>query len=64
VTFFYVDHDNSEIKPIAKTVISTLTMAGIKLNAVRTWNEDYYHGYRVNPFDDMVRDTFRDTRSE
>ena len=64
VTFFHVDHESSEISPIAKTVIKTLTLAGIKINAVKTWSEDYYHGYRVNPFDDLVRDTYRDTRSE
>lgn len=64
VTFFHVDHDNSEITPIAKTVIKTLTLAGIKINAVKTWNDDYFHGYRTNPFDDMVADTYRDTRSE
>lgn len=64
VTFFYVDHEGSEITPIAKTVINTLNYAGIKLNAIRTWSEDYYHGYRVNPFDDLVTETFRDTRSE
>lgn len=64
VTFFHVDRDGSEIAPIAKTVINTLTLAGIKINAVRTWNEDYYHGYRVNPFDDMVKETYRDTRSK
>lgn len=64
VAFFHVDHDSSEIAPIAKTVINTLTLAGIKINAVRTWSEDYYHGYRANPFDDMVRETYRDTRSK
>lgn len=64
VTFFHVDHDSSAIAPIAKTVINTLTMVGIKLNDVRTWMEDYYHGYRENPFDEMVEKTYRDTRSE
>lgn len=64
VAFFHVDHDSSEIAPIAKTVINTLALAGIRINAVRTWSEDYYHGYRANPFDDMVRETFRDTRSK
>lgn len=64
VTFLHVDHESSEITPIAMTVIKTLTLAGIKINAVKTWNEDYYHGYRVNPFDDIVKETFRDTRSE
>lgn len=64
VTFLHVDHESSEITPIAKTVIKTLALAGIKINAVKTWSEDYYHGYRTNPFDDLVRDTYRDTRSE
>jgi len=64
VAFFYVKHDGSEITPIAKTVIKTLNVAGIKLNAIKTWTEDYYHGYRDNPFEDMVRDTYKDTRSK
>lgn len=63
VTFLHVDHELSAITSISKTVINTLNMAGIRINAVRTWNEDYYHGYRANPFDDLVRDTYRDTRS-
>ncbi|KAG5673369.1 hypothetical protein PVAND_003425 [Polypedilum vanderplanki] len=62
VTFLHVKHESSAIAPIAKTVINTLNLAGIKINAVRTWNEDYFHGYRANPFDDLVRDTYRDTR--
>ncbi|XP_070503442.1 speract receptor [Chironomus tepperi] len=62
VTFLHVDHELSAIAPIAKTVINTLNIAGIKINAIRTWNEDYYHGYRINPFDDLVQDTYRDTR--
>lgn len=61
VTFFHVD---SEITPIANTVINTLNLAGIKINAVRTWNEEYIHGYRVNPFDELVRETYKDTRSK
>lgn len=64
VAFLHVDHELSAIAPIAKTVINTLNIAGIKINAVKTWNEDYYHGYRVNPFDDLVQDTYRDTRSK
>ncbi len=64
VTFLHVDHDGSAITPIAKTVINTLTMVGIKFNAVETWREDYYHGYRENPFDELVDITYRDTRSE
>lgn len=64
VTFLHVDHDNSEIAPIAKTVVKTLTLADIKINAIKVWTDDYYHGYRQNPFDDLVRDTYEDTRSE
>lgn len=64
VTFFHVDHDASEITPIAKTVINTLQISGIKLNAVRTWQEDYFHGYQTNPFDEMVKETYKKTRSE
>lgn len=63
VSFLHVETGSSEITPIAKTVIKTLTMAGIRINAVRTWNEDYYHGYRMNPFDEIVAETFMDTRS-
>lgn len=64
VTFLHVDHDSSAIASIAKTVINTLNSAGIRLNGVRTWSEDYYHGYRANPFDDLVQETYRDTRSK
>lgn len=64
MTFLHVDHDNSEIAPIAKTVVKTLTLADIKINAIKVWTDDYYHGYRQNPFDDLVRDTYEDTRSE
>jgi guanylate cyclase, other len=64
VAFFHVERDGSVIAPIAKTVINSLNLAGIKINAIRTWNEDYLHGYRVNPFDSMVAETYRDTRSK
>lgn len=39
-------------------------MAGVRINAVKTWSADYYYGYSENPFDDLVRDTFQDTRSK
>jgi hypothetical protein len=64
VTFLYFDHDGSQIVPIAKTVVKTLTMADIKINSIKTWNVEYHHRYGINPFDDLVRDTFRDTRSK
>ena len=64
VTFFYLDNVDNEFDGIASTVIKTLNLAGIKFNAVKTWKELYLHGYRNNPFDEMVQDTYRDTRSE
>jgi hypothetical protein len=64
VAFFHVERDGSVIAPIAKTVIDTLHQADIKINVVKTWREDYLHGYRVNPFDALVAETYRDTRSE
>jgi hypothetical protein len=64
VTFFHVELENSAITPIAKTVIKTLDSAGIKFNAVKNWKIDYFHGYQENPFDELVSETYRDTRSK
>lgn len=66
VALFHVGRENSVVIPIAKTVINTLNLAGIKLNAIKTWDKEYhsYDGYQLNPFDEMVDETYRDTRSE
>lgn len=38
--------------------------ADIRVQATRTWRSIYHHGYGHNPFDEMVRSTYKDTRSE
>lgn len=58
-----MDSVDNEFGPVAETVLSTLKLAGVKVQTTLTWNTIYHHGYMTNPFDELVEKTFMDTRS-
>jgi hypothetical protein len=66
VAFFYLNSTDSEFRKIGATILQALQTAGITVRLVRSWSASYYHvqGYKVNPFLQMVRDTYEDTRSK
>jgi Fe-S oxidoreductase len=66
VAFFYLNSTDSEFRKIGATILHALRTAGISVRLVRCWSTSYYHvqGYKDNPFLQMVRDTYEDTRSE
>lgn len=63
MTFLYLDSENYDFSPVAETVLSTFRICGIKVHSTHTWNTIYHHGYTENPFDQLVEDTYVDTRS-
>lgn len=63
VTFLYLDSPNEDFVAVAETVLLTLRLAGIKVQATHTWDTVYHHGYMKNPFDELVEKTYIDTRS-
>jgi hypothetical protein len=65
VTFFYLDHTHEiEYQVVADTLKAVFKKYGVTVMASKSWTNIYHHGYSPNPFDQMVEDTFQDTRSE
>jgi hypothetical protein len=66
VALFYLNSTDSEFRKIGATILQALQAAGITVRFVRCWSTTYYHvqGYKDNPFLQLVRDTYEDTRSE
>jgi hypothetical protein len=66
VAFFYLNSTDSEFLKIGATILQALRTAGISVRLVRCWSTAYYHvqGYKDNPFFQLVRDTYQDTRSK
>ncbi|XP_066906128.1 guanylate cyclase 32E [Halyomorpha halys] len=62
VTFFYLNSSESDMTPIAETILTTLDGAGVKVLDVATWSPVYHHGYMDNPFTAMVERTYMNTR--
>lgn len=59
-----MDSNDDEFGPVAETVLSTLKSSGVNVHATLTWNTIYHHGYMKNPFDELVENTYMDTRSK
>lgn len=64
VSFLYLDDVSSQYQPVAETILSTLSAAGVNVRDIRTWNTIYHHGFMANPFDALVEQTHANTRSE
>ncbi|ALC44253.1 CG10738 [Drosophila busckii] len=62
VSFLYLDDASSQYQPVAETILSTLATAGVTVRDIRSWNTIYHHGYKDNPFDALVEQTFANTR--
>ncbi|XP_051862109.1 speract receptor isoform X1 [Drosophila albomicans] len=62
VSFLYLDDASSQYQPVAETILSTLSAAGVLVRDIRTWNTIYYHGFMANPFDALVEQTHANTR--
>ncbi|KDR09970.1 Guanylate cyclase 32E, partial [Zootermopsis nevadensis] len=64
VAFFYLNSTDSEFRKIGSTILQALRAAAITVRFVRCWSTAYYHvqGYKDNPFLQLVRDTYGDTR--
>ncbi|PNF22648.1 hypothetical protein B7P43_G07108 [Cryptotermes secundus] len=64
VAFFYLNSTDSEFLKIGATILQALQAADITVRIVRCWSTAYYHvqGYKDNPFLQLVRDTYEDTR--
>lgn len=60
-----MESDDGEIfSTVADTLLHTLREHGVFVRAVHTWNQVFHVGYMKNPFDQLVEETFIDTRSE
>lgn len=65
VTFMYLDtEDLSLYSAVAETIMFTMKQYGVNVRAVHTWNQVYHYGYMKNPFDDLVEQTYIDSRSK
>ncbi|XP_063708724.1 guanylate cyclase 32E [Culicoides brevitarsis] len=63
VTFMYLQSDEMEIfSTVAETLLHTLKEHGVKVRAVHTWSQVFHIGYMKNPFDQLVEETYVDTR--
>lgn len=59
-----MDSINEGFVAVADTVLHTLQSAGVKVQSTLTWSTVYHHGYTKNPFDELVEQTYIDTRSK
>lgn len=59
-----MDSINEGYVAVADTVLHTLQSAGVKVQSTLTWSTVYHHGYTKNPFDELVEQTYIDTRSK
>lgn len=64
MTFLYLDAPDNSFAKVAATIASEIRENGVQVRAVKAWHEPYFPGYSRNPFTDIVRDTYEDTRSE
>ncbi|KAL9911404.1 speract receptor isoform 1-T8 [Glossina fuscipes fuscipes] len=62
ITFLYLNHADSLYQPVADTILTILNSAGIVIRDVKTWQAIYHHGFKVNPFDELVEYTYTNTR--
>ncbi|XP_015043803.2 speract receptor isoform X2 [Drosophila pseudoobscura] len=62
VSFLYLDDASGQYQPVAETILSTLSAAGVSIRDVRTWNTIYHHGFMANPFEALVEQTHVNTR--
>lgn len=68
VTFMYMNSslvDFSKMSTIGMTILSSLENNGITVNFLRCWKDPYYLMKNVeNPFNEIIKDTYRETRSK
>ncbi|XP_017480549.1 PREDICTED: speract receptor-like [Rhagoletis zephyria] len=64
VSFLYLDSPHSPFHPVAETIQNILHNAGVIVRDIQTWNTIYHHGFMVNPFDELVERTYKNTRSQ
>lgn len=65
MTFMYLASDEVEVfNTVAETLLHTLREHDVKVRAVHKWKQVFHVGYMANPFDQLVEETFVDTRSE
>ncbi|XP_054711371.1 guanylate cyclase 32E-like [Uloborus diversus] len=62
VAFLYSSNPESPFKDVSRTIVTTLDQAGIHIKYVGTWSFTYHYGYAENPFDNMVEESYLDTR--
>ncbi|XP_054008171.1 guanylate cyclase 32E [Hylaeus anthracinus] len=65
VTFLYMNStlfEFNKMSTIAKTILSSFETAGVTVNYLRCWQEPYYVTYMTNPFHELVRETYLETR--
>ena len=54
----------NKMSTVATTILMSFEAAGITVNYRRSWNEPYHVTHMKNPFHDLVRQTYRGTRSK
>ncbi|XP_017128461.1 speract receptor isoform X2 [Drosophila elegans] len=62
VSILYLDDLSGQYQPVAETILSTLSEAGVSIRDIRTWNTIYHHGFMDNPFEALVEQTYANTR--
>lgn len=54
----------NKMSTVATTILASFEAAGITVNYRRSWSEPYYATHMKNPFHELVKETYEDTRSE
>ncbi|XP_068209435.1 guanylate cyclase 32E-like [Palaemon carinicauda] len=62
VTFFYNNSPDENFNRVARTIVRTLPRHNISIQATKSWDATYHHGYDRNPFVSMIRETYMDSR--
>lgn len=64
VTFLYSNDPRWGFGKMGETLMSVLQSSGIKVTQHGVWDVVYLHNYGENPFPDLVKRTYKKTRSE
>lgn len=64
MVLLYLKSPEFEFGNIATIITETLTTAGITITNIKHWTSPYHYGYTENPFNQLVDETFQDTRSK
>lgn len=64
VTFLYSNDPRWGFGKMGETLMSVLQSSGIKVTQHGVWDVVYLYNYRENPFLDLVKRTYKKTRSK